>query len=225
VDSISNLPHYTAASGGVVAAGVQEDGVWAGNHYDKYGSRNPVVRWLMNGFEGTLDELVGVANVKTVHEIGCGEGRWTLQWAAEGIAARGSDFSQKIIAGAKENAARNRLAAQFRAASIYDLKAPEDSAELVVCCEVLEHLDQPERAVDILSTLASPWLLASVPREPIWRALNLARGKYIGSLGNTPGHIQKWSAHDFVRLLSKRFEIIAIRKPLPWTMVLAKARR
>ena len=27
----------------------------------------------------------------------------------------------------------------------------------------------------------------SVPREPIWRAANMARGKYLGALGNTPG--------------------------------------
>jgi SAM-dependent methyltransferase len=210
---------------GVVAAGVQEDGVWAGNHYDKYGSRNPIVRWLMRGFEGALDELVRIANPRTVHEIGCGEGRWTLKWAGEGILARGSDFSQQIIAVAKENAARSASAAQFRAASIYDLQAPGDAAELVVCCEVLEHLEEPERALDVLSTLASPWLLASVPREPLWCTLNLARGKYIPSLGNTPGHIQKWSSHGFVRLLSRRFEIVAVRKPLPWTMVLAKVRR
>jgi hypothetical protein len=29
-----------------------------------------------------------------------------------------------------------------------------------------------------------------VPREPIWRIGNMARGRYLGDLGNTPGHIQ-----------------------------------
>ncbi len=218
------MDRSSGADANVLAAGVQENGVWAGNHYDKYGSRNPIVRWLMNGFEQALDDLFRMADVESVHEIGCGEGHWTLKWLSEGIAARGSDFSQQIISVAKENAARLQLPAQVRPASIYDLKAPEDGAELVVCCEVLEHLEQPGRAVEILSTLAKPWLLASVPREPIWCALNLARGKYVASLGNTPGHVQKWSARGFVRLLSERFEIVAIRTPLPWTMVLAKVR-
>jgi 2-polyprenyl-3-methyl-5-hydroxy-6-metoxy-1,4-benzoquinol methylase len=222
--SRSNLGPTVSPVPKVVAAGVQEDGVWAGNHYDKYGSRNPIVRWLMNGFEGALDDLVRVANVRTIHEIGCGEGRWTLKWASEGMEARGSDFSHQIIAVAKENATQQRISVPFRTASIFDLKAPEDAADLVVCCEILEHLEDPLRAVEVLSSLASPWLLASVPREPIWCAMNLARGKYIRSLGNTPGHIQKWSAGGFRRLLEKRFEIVETRKPLPWTMVLAKVR-
>ena len=208
----------------MVAAGVEEDGVLAGNHYDKYGSRNPIVRRLMAGFENALDELVREAAARTVHEIGCGEGHWTIKWAGEGMNARGSDFSQQIIATAKDNAVRTGSQAQFRVASIYDLQRPADAAELVVCCEVLEHLEDPERALGVLSRLASPWLLASVPREPIWSAMNMARGKYLGALGNTPGHIQRWSTASFVRFLAARFEIITVRKPLPWTMVLARAR-
>ena len=36
-------------------------------------------------------------------------------------------------------------------------------------------------------------LLVSVPREPLWRALNVARGAYLRELGNTPGHVNHWS--------------------------------
>jgi hypothetical protein len=32
-----------------------------GNTFDKYGSRNPVVKRLMSGFHGALDELWGRA--------------------------------------------------------------------------------------------------------------------------------------------------------------------
>ena len=35
---------------------VDREGTVTGNTYDKYGSTNPVVRRLMAGFEGNLDE-------------------------------------------------------------------------------------------------------------------------------------------------------------------------
>ena len=56
--------------------------------------------------------------------------------------------------------------------------------------------DDPERALDVLAGLARPWLIASVPREPLWRALNLARLSYVGDLGNTPGHLNHWSKRE-----------------------------
>ena len=87
---------------------------------------------------------------------------------------------------------------------------------------MLEHLDDPERALDVLAGLAKPWLIASVPREPLWRALNLARLSYVGELGNTPGHLNHWSRRDFVRFLTRRFEVIEVRSPTPWTMVLCR---
>ena len=41
-----------------VAGGMQEDGVEVGNAFDKYGSRNPIVRLLMHGFHSALDDFV-----------------------------------------------------------------------------------------------------------------------------------------------------------------------
>jgi hypothetical protein len=61
-----------------------------------------------------------------------------------------------------------------------------------------------------------------VPREPLWRALNLARLSYVRELGNTPGHLNHWSKRDFVRFLTRRFEVIETRSPTPWSMVLCR---
>jgi hypothetical protein len=59
-----------------------------------------------------------------------------------------------------------------------------------------------------------------VPREPLWRGLNLARGAYVQSLGNTPGHVNHWSRRGFVRLLARHGRVIEVRSPFPWTMLL-----
>jgi hypothetical protein len=65
-------------------------------------------------------------------------------------------------------------------------------------------------------------LIVSVPREPLWRGLNLARGAYLLQAGNTPGHLNHWSKRSVVRLLSRYGEVVQARSPLPWTMVLVR---
>jgi hypothetical protein len=88
--------------------------------------------------------------------------------------------------------------------------------------EVLEHVPDPEAVLAEMARVASAWLLVSVPREPLWRSLNLARGAYVKDLGNTPGHLSHWSKRGFARLLARYGEIVELRSPLPWTMALLR---
>jgi 2-polyprenyl-3-methyl-5-hydroxy-6-metoxy-1,4-benzoquinol methylase len=201
-----------------------EEGVVAGNAYDKYGTRNPLARAMMNGFLKTLRELVQSTGARDVHEVGCGEGHLSVMFAQAGLKVRASDFSKQVVDKARQNAQAAGADVSYEITSIYDLSAPRAAAELVVCCEVLEHLPDPERALDILAGLARPHLIVSVPREPIWRLLNMARGKYIGDWGNTPGHLNHWSRGSFLRFLSRRLEVVECRSPFPWTMVRCKTR-
>lgn len=208
-----------------ISGGAKENGIVVGNAYDKYGSRNPIVKWIMGGFESALSELVTRASPTAIHEIGCGEGYWVLRWTGQGIAARGCDFSTQVIELARENAAGLGVTTPlFKARSIYDLEMGQDGADLIVCCEVLEHLEDPEAGLEALHRVVGRHLIVSVPREPLWCALNLVRGKYIADWGNTPGHIQHWSKRGFVRLVSKYFEVVEVKSPLPWTMLLCRPR-
>jgi hypothetical protein len=75
-----------------------------------------------------------------------------------------------------------------------------------------------------LAETAGKYVLLSVPREPVWRVLNVLRGKYLGRMGYTPGHINHWTPVGFRRLVSEHLEILDNRSPFPWTMVLARPR-
>jgi SAM-dependent methyltransferase len=194
-----------------------------GNVYDKYGTSNPVARRLMAGFLGSFDRLVERTGAREAHEVGCGEGELAIQLARRGLKVRGTDAFPQVLEEARRRAAAAGVAIDFEAIPVEQLEAERDGAELVVCCEVLEHLDDPERALEVLAALARPWLIASVPREPLWRALNLARLSYVRDFGNTPGHLNHWSKGDFVRFLTRRFEVVEVVSPLPWTMVLCHA--
>jgi hypothetical protein len=88
----------------------------------------------------------------------------------------------------------------------------------------MEHLPDPEKALDTLAASGAPMVLLSVPREPIWRVLNVTRGRYLSDWGNTPGHLNHWSRPGFLAFVGRRFDIVATRAPLPWTFVLARPR-
>jgi 2-polyprenyl-3-methyl-5-hydroxy-6-metoxy-1,4-benzoquinol methylase len=206
-----------------ISGGAKENGVIIGNTYDKYSSRNPIVKRMMRGFESSLTDFVAKSSPKSIHEIGCGEGYWVLRWNEQKFSARGCDFSKDVIEIAQENAVSRGLSPSvFRSRSIYDLDSEQDSADLVVCCEVLEHLENPEAGLQALQRVARGHLIVSVPQEPLWCMLNLARGKYVKRWGNTPGHIQHWSKKRFVEVVSKYFEVIDTKSPLPWTMLLCR---
>ncbi len=196
-----------------------------GNTYDKYASANPIERRLVGRFLEGAVELAGRTGAAAGHEVGCGEGEVSMLLAERlGIAMRGSDASAEVCAEASRRAADRGLGIEFTGRPIEELEPGRDGAELIVCCEVLEHLPDPGAGVSRLAELAQPWALLSVPREPLWRALNLARGAYVRDLGNTPGHLNHFGRGGFRRLLSPRFEVVEMRAPLPWSMALCKAR-
>lgn len=196
----------------------------AGNYYDKYRTRNPIARYLMRGFFDGFDTLAARVPVSSVLEIGCGEGELSIRLARRGFRVRGCDISVQIIEQARSRAAQANVEATFWAQPIESIDTDLEAAPLVVCCEVLEHLDDPVSGIDVLAELARPYLLTSVPREPLWRVLNVARGKYLRDLGNTPGHVNHWNQSEFLELLARRFEIVETRTPLPWTMALCRRR-
>jgi 2-polyprenyl-3-methyl-5-hydroxy-6-metoxy-1,4-benzoquinol methylase len=193
-----------------------------GNVYDKYGTSNPIARRLVAGFMAEFDGLVERTGAREAHEVGCGEGELSIRLARAGIRARGTDAFPRVLEEARERAGAAGVEIDFEATPVEELDPARHAAELVVCCEVLEHLESPERGLEVLARLARPWLIASVPREPLWRALNLARLSYVGELGNTPGHLSHWSKRGFERFLGGRFEVVDLRSPPPWTMALCR---
>ena len=189
-----------------------------GNVYDKYGSKNPVARKLVDGFLATVDELYVRTEARTVLEVGCGEGKLATHLMGVRTPARfvACDLSLETLA---EDVDRR---IECLPASIYDLPFGDGIFDLVVCCEVLEHLERPEAGLQELRRVSKEYVLLSTPREPLWRLLNMTRGKYLADYGNTPGHIQHFSSSRLLDTASKYLTIVDCRKPLPWTMILGR---
>ncbi len=202
--------------------GIAAEPVPTGNTYDKYGSSNPVVRRLMNGFRSTLDDLFERAAPGSVLDVGCGEGVLTHEWAQRLGDGRivGIDLDDPKLRA--EWAARRRENLEYRVADATSLSFEDGEFDLAAAIEVLEHVPDPEATVAEMARVARRHLLVSVPREPLWRALNVARGAYVRDLGNTPGHVNHWSKRSFVSLLSRHGTVEQARSPFPWTMLLVR---
>jgi 2-polyprenyl-3-methyl-5-hydroxy-6-metoxy-1,4-benzoquinol methylase len=200
---------------------VDAEGTVTGNTYDKYGSTNPVVRRLMAGFERTLDELFVQAAPGTLLDVGCGEGVLVEKWARR-ISGRvvGIDLDDPLLHA--EWAKRQVPNLEYRVMKAENLPFADGEFEVATAIEVLEHVPDPEHTVAEMARVASRHLLVSVPREPLWRGLNMARGAYLKDLGNTPGHLNHWSKRAFVSLLSKHGTVVEARSPFPWTMLLVR---
>ncbi|WP_185982854.1 class I SAM-dependent methyltransferase [Aureimonas mangrovi] len=198
-----------------------EDGLVIGTASDKYDSGNPLARWLVGQFDAAVSDFARQADPKTVLEVGCGEGH-IVELLLQATSARihATDISATCVAEAQANVSSDRVT--FATQNVMTMTPPEVPPQMVVCCEVLEHLDAPQRGLDALAALNAEYYLLSVPREPLWRVLNFSRGVYMKEWGNSPGHFQHWSKRGFLRFIGRHFTPVAVRSPIPWTVVLCR---
>ena len=198
------------------------EAVPTGNTYDKYGSTNPVVKRLMKGFDGALDDLWGQAAPESVLDVGCGEGVLTERFASRIGTGHvvGVDLEDPKLREEWSRRARPNL--EFRTLDGPDLPFADNEFDVACALEVLEHVPDPERTLAEMVRVARRHVLVSVPREPMWRALNMLRGAYLRDLGNTPGHVNHWSRGAFLDFANRHGQIAAVRTPFPWTMLLVR---
>jgi 2-polyprenyl-3-methyl-5-hydroxy-6-metoxy-1,4-benzoquinol methylase len=191
----------------------------------KYTRTNAITRRLLAGFFGALGEAVAAAGaVGSALEVGCGEGVSTEKirgMLPPGAQLHASDINRVRLAAARERNPGVPIIEE----SIYNLSRPDRGYDLVFCLEVLEHLDDPDAALAEVCRVSRRWVVTSVPREPVWRVLNLARLKYLSGLGNTPGHLNHWSKRGFTDFVGRRLDVRNVLSPFPWTMVVGEVKR
>lgn len=193
----------------------------------KYEEDNIIAQKMLDGYFKTVKKLTndsGINKKKSgrVIELGCGEGHSTRRinkFLRKNIILQASEYVARQINIAKELNPGIKITEE----NIYELPHKDKEFDLVYLLEVLEHLDYPDRALKEVSRILKDdgYMILGVPREPIWRALNMVRGKYLKGLGNTPGHLNHWSSNKLVSYLEKHFGVVEAKKtPLPWTIVL-----
>lgn len=189
----------------------------------KYRSKNPVKRALIRRFVARVDELLRRAGaVESVLEIGVGEGFLSGFLASRhpGVKFSGVDLSSRDL----ELLKRKFPAIETYCANIYDLGAVPAKFDLVICAEVLEHLDEPKRALAQIKRLAPRRVILTVPHEPWFMLSNLLAGKNVTRFGNDIEHVNHFTVRSFRRLLEDDFRLEELTTSYPWILALGTPR-
>ncbi|GAB4277304.1 MAG: hypothetical protein Kow0056_08630 [Coriobacteriia bacterium] len=169
---------------------------------------------LVSRFRSRFVQHVVLANPKSILEVGCGQGWLTAQIAQALPSARvvGLDIRPQAIEYARSLCAT----AEFLVGDGAALPFNDSEFDLVVCSEVLEHVEDPQSVLDEMDRVGRGHAILSVPHEPWFWLTNLVRLRYLRTLGNCPGHIHHWTASSFRRMLSERYSRVQVENASFW---------
>lgn len=197
------------------------------SNYRKHTSKNPLQKFLIGNFYKELISSIKKLKIESALDVGCGEG-FTLNKLSEnkiGKRLEGVDFQETAIDAGK----RVHPHLKLKVGNIYHLPYKDNSFDLIICTEVLEHLEDPKKALSEIQRVSSRYVILSVPNEPFFMIANFLRGKNLSRWGNDIEHIQHWTSKEFQKFiihpfskLRTKFRILKVRHPFPWTLLLLK---
>ncbi len=176
-----------------------------------------MVRHLLGRFLGQVSELAASERPRRILEVGCGEGIVLATLAARVPGARldGLELDETAL----EEARKRCPGAGLVRGDACALPFRDQSFDLVVCLEVLEHLPEPVRALRELRRVTRAGCLLSVPHEPFFRLGNLLRGKNVTRLGDPTDHLQHWGAREFAAFCGRELAVRTRTTAFPWLIV------
>ncbi len=190
------------------------------SNYRKNNTKNPIAKFFLNNFYTVLLSELKILKPISVLDVGCGEGFTLnkLQQAKIGKKLEGIEYIDDAIT------LGNKLhpTLVIKKGDIYKLPYKANSFDVVVCTEVLEHLDDPGKALMELKRVTKKYVVLSVPNEPLFTIQRILRGMNVLKLGAHPEHLQHWSAGAFKQFVKKYLRIVSDTTPLPWTLVIAE---
>jgi len=181
------------------------------DNYRKHKSSSKLQQRLLDNFNKTLLGEVKALKPISILDVGCGEG-FTLERlrkAKIGKHLEGVDYLDLAIKLGKKG-------------SIYDLKYKANSFDVVICSEVLEHVEDPQKGLEELVRVSKKYVVLSVPNEPFFMLGNLVRGKNVTRFGNDIEHINHWTFWQFKKFVGKELKIKKMLNPIPWTFIIAE---
>ena len=189
----------------------------------KHEAKNPFVKLATKNFFECINRSMSDMDFESVFEAGCGNGYVTefMKRQHPNAAISAMDINEEKLSFAKARVKN----VKFSTGTIYDIPHKDNSFDLVVSTQVLEHLDNPLDALKELARISKRYIIFSVPNEPLYRLSNVARFKHIFAFGNTPGHIQHWNKEKIRALANEVCDVRAVQTPFPYTILFCEKRR
>ena len=168
----------------------------------KHERRGAISRWHLRSVMEAVYRLVAATNPRTVLDAGCGEGfvAGYLHKRDAALKITGIDYSPEAVECARSLFGH---AAEFQIGSLLNLPYADNSFDTVVCSEVLEHIEDHEKAMQELKRVARNFVVISVPNEPFFKWLNdFARAI---NFSKDPGHVNFWTHRQFRTYMHSHF--------------------
>ncbi len=173
----------------------------------KYESHNPLKKALIYRFEKNLIQVLRekVRSLEqgeklTLCDCGCGEGfiDRALLDAFPHLTITGYDIDEKALSFAKS---LNPEVQYFKGDIL--TSEFEEKYDIVLCTEVLEHLQDPDQAIRVLQNVAIQACIITVPHEPFFCLGNFLSLKNVSRFGNPEDHINHWTTASFQKYMKK----------------------
>ncbi|HEY7562823.1 MAG TPA: HAD-IA family hydrolase [Gaiellaceae bacterium] len=153
---------------------------------------------------GALDPQAG----EEILEIGCGSGSYTRSLAVAGVRITATDYAPSQLAQARRNAGELGAQVVFRLENAQHLSFPDESFDKVLLSEVIEHVPEPERAVEEAARVLRPGGLLVVSTPSRFSPLNLAYGvkRRVRRYGFNE-HLHELTPGSFRRLVGRHLDV------------------
>lgn len=133
------------------------------------------------------------SDINSFIDIGCGAGELACTLVENGKKGTGIDFSEAAIKTAKGIRTRRNIDAKNLVFEVGDAtKKMTNKFDLVICCEVLEHVKNDVKYLNEITKLSNKYLLISVP----------AKQKLFDYSDEAVGHYRRYEKEDLINLLA-----------------------
>ena len=145
--------------------------------------------------------MMGDIRGRKVLDFGCGDGALTGLLYKRGAQVTGVDTNELGISLARQKFVEH----QFKGEFITDSSAlPDNTFDLCVCCEVIEHVDQPDLLLVEIARVLKPSGIAIISTPIRFTESPLDHE-----------HVKEFFPSEFRQLCETRFRVLELRQEIP----------
>jgi SAM-dependent methyltransferase len=177
--------------------------------------KNPLAGFLMKKYFEKLNELINSIEYTNSIDLGSGKG-----YVTNYIGKIKNNYPIALdIDKTRTNSIKEKYPfIKTVNADATNIPFEDKSFDLVISTQTIEHLTKNEtkKILKEIKRVGKKHSILTVPNCPYWNLKNIARGKYLSRLGNTPNHLQQWTRKSFERLLLENFEDVKVDHVYCW---------